>query len=138
MPLEAGGRLLALLEERAELSAAKDARARYLTWIAESVGRDAAFTETHANIDETHPALPGVRMLPVKVRFKEALADRLAVTALPAAEAWERLEARQRVTDSAVQMLAASDTPVKAPPKPDRNEPCPCGSGKKYKKCCLR
>jgi|ETNmetMinimDraft_26_1059896.scaffolds.fasta_scaffold06009_5 tetratricopeptide (TPR) repeat protein len=22
--------------------------------------------------------------------------------------------------------------------KPGRNDPCPCGSGKKYKKCCLR
>jgi uncharacterized protein YecA (UPF0149 family) len=22
-------------------------------------------------------------------------------------------------------------------PKINRNEPCPCGSGKKYKKCCL-
>jgi len=22
-------------------------------------------------------------------------------------------------------------------PKPGRNEPCPCGSGRKYKKCCL-
>jgi hypothetical protein len=27
--------------------------------------------------------------------------------------------------------------PVKARPEPGRNEPCPCGSGKKYKKCCL-
>lgn len=27
--------------------------------------------------------------------------------------------------------------PVKADPKIGRNEPCPCGSGKKYKKCCL-
>jgi hypothetical protein len=26
--------------------------------------------------------------------------------------------------------------PYLAPPKPGRNEPCPCGSGKKYKKCC--
>lgn len=24
----------------------------------------------------------------------------------------------------------------KAPDKPGRNEPCPCGNGKKYKKCC--
>jgi SEC-C motif domain protein len=24
-----------------------------------------------------------------------------------------------------------------AAPKPGRNEPCPCGSGKKYKQCCL-
>ena len=26
--------------------------------------------------------------------------------------------------------------PIKAPAAPDRNAPCPCGSGKKYKKCC--
>jgi preprotein translocase subunit SecA len=26
--------------------------------------------------------------------------------------------------------------PVRAEAKPGRNEPCPCGSGKKYKKCC--
>ena len=26
--------------------------------------------------------------------------------------------------------------PYVAPPKTGRNEPCPCGSGKKYKKCC--
>jgi hypothetical protein len=26
--------------------------------------------------------------------------------------------------------------PFRAPPKIGRNEPCPCGSGKKYKKCC--
>ncbi len=30
------------------------------------------------------------------------------------------------------------DKPVIAPPKPGRNDPCPCGSGKKYKKCCMR
>jgi uncharacterized protein YecA (UPF0149 family) len=26
--------------------------------------------------------------------------------------------------------------PVRRPPKVGRNEPCPCGSGRKYKKCC--
>ena len=26
--------------------------------------------------------------------------------------------------------------PVQAPKIPGRNEPCPCGSGKKFKKCC--
>ncbi len=26
--------------------------------------------------------------------------------------------------------------PVRSAPKLGRNEPCPCGSGKKYKKCC--
>ena len=31
----------------------------------------------------------------------------------------------------------ASPAPAAVPPKIGRNEPCPCGSGKKYKKCCL-
>ena len=32
---------------------------------------------------------------------------------------------------------AANDEPfIRAEPKVSRNDPCPCGSGKKYKKCC--
>ena len=27
---------------------------------------------------------------------------------------------------------------VRVAPKPGRNDPCPCGSGKKYKTCCGR
>jgi uncharacterized protein YecA (UPF0149 family) len=27
--------------------------------------------------------------------------------------------------------------PVRKVPRPGRNEPCHCGSGRKYKKCCL-
>ena len=32
--------------------------------------------------------------------------------------------------------LREGPAPVKASPKVGRNDPCPCGSGKKYKKCC--
>ena len=32
--------------------------------------------------------------------------------------------------------LGTSRTPAKAQPRVGRNDPCPCGSGKKYKKCC--
>jgi hypothetical protein len=32
---------------------------------------------------------------------------------------------------------SASTAAVRTGPKVGRNEPCPCGSGKKYKKCCL-
>jgi SEC-C motif-containing protein len=32
--------------------------------------------------------------------------------------------------------LQGAETFVRAAPKVGRNEPCPCGSGKKYKKCC--
>lgn len=31
---------------------------------------------------------------------------------------------------------AKKQQPHRAAPKPGRNDPCPCGSGKKYKKCC--
>ncbi|WP_390884613.1 SEC-C metal-binding domain-containing protein [Aeromonas dhakensis] len=27
--------------------------------------------------------------------------------------------------------------PIRAAPKIGRNDPCPCGSGKKFKQCCL-
>jgi hypothetical protein len=30
----------------------------------------------------------------------------------------------------------AAPIPVRTGPRPGRNDPCPCGSGKKYKKCC--
>jgi uncharacterized protein len=33
--------------------------------------------------------------------------------------------------------LIPKPTAPKAAPKIGRNDPCPCGSGKKYKKCCL-
>ena len=32
--------------------------------------------------------------------------------------------------------VAPKASPVKKAPKVGRNDPCPCGSGKKYKKCC--
>ena len=32
---------------------------------------------------------------------------------------------------------AAAKTPVRKNAKVGRNDPCPCGSGKKYKNCCL-
>ena len=42
--------------------------------------------------------------------------------------------------DAADQQRAADSTAVKTirrnVPKVGRNDPCPCGSGKKYKKCC--
>jgi len=33
---------------------------------------------------------------------------------------------------------AAGETYRRAGPKVGRNEPCPCGSAAKYKKCCMR
>ncbi len=57
-------------------------------------------------------------------------------------------EEAEREIQRAMRSLQAKEDPapaiipVPAPyhreaPKPGRNDPCPCGSGKKYKKCCL-
>lgn len=35
-----------------------------------------------------------------------------------------------------VEMLLNHPTPLRNPVKVGRNDPCPCGSGRKYKKCC--
>jgi hypothetical protein len=48
-----------------------------------------------------------------------------------------RLEARQAAAVPSSDSVAAPATPIRHPqPKPGRNDPCPCGSGKKFKKCC--
>jgi preprotein translocase subunit SecA len=57
-----------------------------------------------------------------------------------AAEEQERRQRRQQMMMSQQQASAASGgvdvTQVKRDaPKVGRNDPCPCGSGKKYKKC---
>ncbi|MGH7163747.1 MAG: SEC-C metal-binding domain-containing protein, partial [Planctomycetota bacterium] len=32
---------------------------------------------------------------------------------------------------------AFNPKPIRAPSRVGRNDPCPCGSGKKYKRCCM-
>ena len=44
-------------------------------------------------------------------------------------------ESAQRAAAQNVNRPAPSRQPVKAQPKVGRNDPCPCGSGKKYKNC---
>ncbi|MCX7819545.1 MAG: preprotein translocase subunit SecA [Kiritimatiellae bacterium] len=40
------------------------------------------------------------------------------------------------VVDEVIEAVKSAPVPVVAGPKIGRNDPCPCGSGKKYKKCC--
>ncbi len=56
----------------------------------------------------------------------------------------ERPRKPNRLTELGAKLRALGEAkrepamPYLAPPKPGRNEPCPCGSGRKYKKCCGR
>jgi uncharacterized protein len=51
----------------------------------------------------------------------------------PAANVMHRLNAERRAKK---EQAPAALRPAGGPP--GRNDPCPCGSGKKYKKCCMR
>ena len=43
------------------------------------------------------------------------------------------------LADAYVQACSGTSAPITRPgSKIGRNDPCPCGSGKKYKKCCMR
>ena len=62
----------------------------------------------------------------------------VAVTSWFAKKSQTESETGDLELDDADRLLPAENfpTPYVAPPKIGRNEPCPCGSGKKYKKCC--
>lgn len=79
-----------------------------------------------------------------------SLAEVDAAEASPAGEALELTRERYAPIDDIAHALSwwprgdagralghpDSHEPYRAPPKIGRNEPCPCGSGKKYKRCC--
>jgi len=79
--------------------------------------------------------------------FMEAFMAHLA-EASGVAKAWEWTSAVVAGREAFEQAMANPDRPRFAPRRkePDRrpaakigrNDPCPCGSGKKYKRCCLR
>ncbi len=59
---------------------------------------------------------------------------KLSKATLPS-EQTQAQEQAQRQAASAHQGQVQSHMPIKAAPKIGRNDPCPCGSGKKYKNC---
>ena len=83
-------------------------------------------------------AQPGVRPMPPR-------AAEPAIAAASAAMAESGTAAQRRDIEAAERAGSGSATatqrkpqrqPVKAAPTVGRNEPCPCGSGKKFKQCC--
>ena len=59
------------------------------------------------------------------------------LTVVPRADATKRVEvAKATGTSGGSESASAKRAPAKADKKVGRNDPCPCGSGKKYKMCC--
>ena len=68
--------------------------------------------------------------------IREATVDFVLYTPIRKEEPVERKAAAKITATSGSDDGSLKKEPKKADKKPGRNDPCPCGSGKKYKKCC--
>jgi uncharacterized protein len=75
-----------------------------------------------------HDEDPEMRPEPINPEKREEVIVHMAAGLVTAYRYFR--EHRQRIPS------AATSTPRQRTPKVGRNDPCPCGSGKKYKRCC--
>ena len=75
-----------------------------------------------------------VEIIPEKLFFNMLKADADYLYSL---EQWEDILGEEKMVQIAKE-YKQSKTVRRATPKIGRNDPCPCGSGKKYKHCCGR
>jgi len=68
---------------------------------------------------------------PIEQRFAKRQNERLLGERGKRTRSKEDIEAEEELIKKADKV-----EPLKADKEPGRNDPCPCGSGKKYKKCC--
>ncbi len=61
---------------------------------------------------------------------------KMLLTVVPREDATRRVEVAKATGESGSSEAPVKPAPVKAKTKVGRNDPCPCGSGKKYKACC--
>ncbi len=80
-----------------------------------------------------------LRKLPQRTTHAEVSAFSSGGGAAPApASPEERKKASAMMDEVTEEVAQAVAKPVRMGPKVGRNDPCPCGSGKKYKQCCGR
>ncbi|WP_322176110.1 preprotein translocase subunit SecA [Acutalibacter caecimuris] len=70
--------------------------------------------------------------------IRENTAKDILTVRLRTPEAPQREQVAKETSAGAAGDGTVKKQPQKKPKKPGRNDPCPCGSGKKYKKCCGR
>ncbi len=70
--------------------------------------------------------------------IREQTAKAILTVRLRTKEAPQREQVAKETGTGGAGTREVKRQPVKKAQKPGRNDPCPCGSGKKYKKCCGR
>ena len=72
----------------------------------------------------------------VEQRPAEAEAEEEVTAPAPVEPMFQHKEPPQQLAYSSEPEDVGTPGQARAENKPGRNDPCPCGSGKKYKKCC--
>jgi uncharacterized protein YecA (UPF0149 family) len=67
----------------------------------------------------------------IEERFQKRQQERKLAELAKKARPKEDVEAEEKLIKETPKV-----EPIQAAQEPGRNDPCPCGSGKKYKKCC--
>jgi hypothetical protein len=121
-------------------SAQKEHAETLLAYWCEQIGDDPSF-------DNMEKALKGVGQLSVPLKVRQSFPDVLkaffsflsSTGKCPNAEDWSVFVSQispQYLANFRTDGSMKGETVRKVLPKVGRNDPCPCGSGKKYKKCC--
>lgn len=82
---------------------------------------------------EVHSATPGMDGSTGEVSFTAHFSVKETPQELREDASFEKLDGRWHYVDGVVH---GQEPFVRESPRVGRNEPCPCGSGKKFKKCC--
>jgi hypothetical protein len=77
-----------------------------------------------------------MKPFPTSAAEAEAIAGRAMLLQTLANEAESSSESAENLHNSAQPAQDCTTPPVRRPPQPGRNSPCPCKSGLKYKRCC--
>jgi len=101
-------------------------------------GKSSESGERGKKFEVNRPAKLGTEKNPavLRVQTEERLKE---VASIFQEKGWKgtiELEAEKPEDTTDLERLLNPQQPVTVEKKVGRNEPCPCGSGKKYKKCC--
>jgi preprotein translocase subunit SecA len=70
--------------------------------------------------------------------IREETVRRMFLVQLRTNQEVKREKVAKETGTGAASQSAVKKTPIKKAQKTGPNDPCPCGSGKKYKKCCMQ
>ena len=115
-----------------ELAAKYDVRPVIFMGFLDGINESITKPNDLENMDEESEV--EVEIIPEKLFFNMLKADADYLYSL---EQWETVLGEEKMVEIAKE-YKQSKTVRRATPKIGRNDPCPCGSGKKYKHCCGR